>query len=75
MNSFFRHTLTLILTQIAKLQLSDTKDSELKWAEGFNIGTVVEGKVRDAKDFGVVISFEKYNDVFGFITHYQCMVS
>ncbi|RVX09623.1 rRNA biogenesis protein RRP5 [Vitis vinifera] len=63
--------LTLIVTQIAKLQLSDSEHSELKWAEGFNIGTVIEGKIHDAKDFGVVISFEKYNDVFGFITHYQ----
>lgn len=67
--------LTLIVTQIAKLQLSDSEHSELKWAEGFNIGTVIEGKIHDAKDFGVVISFEKYNDVFGFITHYQCMFS
>lgn len=61
----------LLEEKIAKLQLSDSEHSELKWAEGFNIGTVIEGKIHDAKDFGVVISFEKYNDVFGFITHYQ----
>ena len=27
--------------------------------------------MQDVKDFGVVINFEKYNGVFGFITHYQ----
>uniref|UniRef100_A0A5B7AEH9 rRNA biogenesis protein RRP5 n=1 Tax=Davidia involucrata TaxID=16924 RepID=A0A5B7AEH9_DAVIN len=57
--------------KIAKMQMSDSKGLELKWVEGFNIGGVLEGKVHDAKDSGVVISFEKYNDVFGFVTHYQ----
>ena len=56
---------------IAELQLSDSEDSELKWAEGFNFATIIEGKMQDVKDFGVVINFEKYNGVFGFITHYQ----
>lgn len=63
----------LLMTQIAKLQLSDSEDSKLIWAEGFNIGTVIEGVVQDVKDFGVVVSFEKYTDIFGFVTHYQCM--
>lgn len=49
--------------------------SGLKWDERFNIGTVVKGKVEDVKDVGLVISFEKYNDVFGFITNYQCKFS
>ncbi|CAL5439115.1 unnamed protein product [Camellia sinensis] len=56
---------------IAKLQLSDSKSLGLNWVEDFSIGSVVEGKVSDVKDFGVVVSFEKYNDVFGFVTHYQ----
>ncbi|CAL5321117.1 unnamed protein product [Camellia sinensis] len=56
---------------IAKLQLSDSKSLGLNWVEDFSIGSVVEGKVSDVKDFGVVVSFEKYNDVFAFVTHYQ----
>ncbi|XP_057982836.1 rRNA biogenesis protein RRP5 [Malania oleifera] len=57
--------------KIAKLQFSDSRVAELKWVEGFDIGSVIEGKVHEVKDFGVVISFEKYSDIFGFITHYQ----
>lgn len=49
--------------------------SDLKWDEKFNIGTVAEGRVEDVKDVGIVINFEKYNDVFGFITNYQCKFS
>lgn len=60
------------LLQIAMLQSSDPKGSELKWVEGFTIGSVIEGKIQAAKDVGVVVSFEKHNDIFGFITHYQC---
>ncbi|XP_044501490.1 rRNA biogenesis protein RRP5 [Mangifera indica] len=57
--------------KIATLQSSDPKGSELKWVEGFTIGSVIEGKIQAAKDVGVVVSFEKRNDIFGFITHYQ----
>ncbi|KAE8700921.1 RNA binding,RNA binding isoform 2 [Hibiscus syriacus] len=57
--------------KIAKLQSSDSDGSELKWVEGFNIGSVIEGKIGEAKDIGVVVSFDKYNDVLGFITRYQ----
>ncbi|CAL5418093.1 unnamed protein product [Camellia sinensis] len=60
---------------IAKLQLSDSKSLGLNWVEDFSIGSVVEGKVSDVKDFGVVVSFEKYNDVFAFVTHYQCGIT
>lgn len=60
------------LLQIAELQFSDSKGSDLKWVEEFNIGNVIEGKILESKEFGVVVSFDKYNDVFGFITHYQC---
>lgn len=58
--------------QIAKLQLSDSKSSDLKWVDEFSIGSVIEGKVQETKNFGAVISFQNYNDVLGFITHYQC---
>ncbi|CAN6577203.1 unnamed protein product [Malus baccata var. baccata] len=57
--------------KIATLQLLNSKESKSNWSEGFTIGSVVEGKVQEVKDVGVVVSFEKYNDVFGFITHYQ----
>ncbi|OIV89511.1 hypothetical protein TanjilG_20430 [Lupinus angustifolius] len=57
--------------KIAKLEYLGSGASDLKWDEGFNIGTVVKGKVADVKDVGVVVSFEKYNDVIGFITNYQ----
>ena len=60
------------MIQIANLQLSNSIRPELKWVEDFTIGDVVEGKVNDVKDFGVVVGFEKYSDVLGFVTHYQC---
>lgn len=46
--------------------------SDTKWDEGFNIGMVAKGKVKAVEDVGLVISFEHYNDVFGFIANYQC---
>ncbi|KAL6997499.1 hypothetical protein U1Q18_007623 [Sarracenia purpurea var. burkii] len=61
----------LLEEKIAKLQLLNCKNPELNWAEDFSIGNVIDGKVNDVKDFGVVVGFEKYRDVFGFVTHYQ----
>lgn len=60
------------MMQIAKLQVLNSEIPESNWVEAFSIGNVVEGKVNDMKDSGVVVSFEKYNDVFGFVTHHQC---
>lgn len=60
------------MIQIAKLQLLGSKEPKSNWSEGFTIGSVVEGKVQEVKDIGVVVGFEKYKNVFGFITHYQC---
>ncbi|XP_058758623.1 rRNA biogenesis protein RRP5-like [Vicia villosa] len=57
--------------KIAKLQYKNSSESDLKWDEKFNIGTVTEGRVEEIKDVGIVVCFEKYNDVFGFITNYQ----
>lgn len=54
------------------LQSSNHNGSELKWVEGFIIGSVIEGKVHESNDFGVVVSFEEHSDVYGFITHHQC---
>lgn len=54
------------------MQSRDSMASELKWIEGISIGSVIEGKIQEIKDVGVVVSFEKYGDVFGFITRYQC---
>lgn len=57
--------------KIAELHMSDLRSSKFSWPENLNIGCVVEGRISEAKEFGVVISFEKYTDVFGFITQYQ----
>ncbi|PON46626.1 Polyribonucleotide nucleotidyltransferase [Parasponia andersonii] len=61
----------LLEEEIARLQCLDSNGSELNWTEGFSIGCVVEGKIQESKDIGVVVSFDKYNDVLGFITPYQ----
>lgn len=58
--------------QIAKLQSVDLGGSDLRWVEQFNVGSTVKGKVHEIKEFGVVVSFQKYDDIFGFISHYQC---
>lgn len=61
----------LMKEKIAKLQCLGSGGSDLDWDEGFSIGAIVDGKVDDVKEVGVVLNFEKYNDVFGFITNYQ----
>ncbi|XP_060194089.1 rRNA biogenesis protein RRP5 isoform X2 [Lycium barbarum] len=61
----------LVEEKIAKLQLVDSGGSDLRWVEQFNLGSTVKGKVHEIKEFGVVVSFQKYDDVFGFISHYQ----
>ncbi|KAK4392383.1 rRNA biogenesis protein RRP5 [Sesamum angolense] len=61
----------LLEEKIAKLQVLDSECPGLSWTGGFGIASIIEGKVHEIKDFGVVISFEKYNDVYGFISHYQ----
>lgn len=60
--------------QIAKLQALDCEGPGFRWTDAFNICGIVEGKVHEIKDFGVVISFKEYSDVYGFISHYQCMI-
>ncbi|TYG70322.1 hypothetical protein ES288_D05G304200v1 [Gossypium darwinii] len=65
-SSLFRFFVPLL--PIARLQSLGSDGFDLKWIEGFNIGSVIE-----AKDIGVVVSFDKYNDVLGFITHSQLM--
>ena len=60
------------MTQISKLQLLGSESSELNWVDEFQVGSIIEGKVNEKKEFGVVISFEKYKDIFGFISQYQC---
>ncbi|KAJ8544824.1 hypothetical protein K7X08_017407 [Anisodus acutangulus] len=61
----------LVEEKIAKLQSVDSGGSDLRWVEQFNLGSTVKGKVHEIKEFGVVVSFQKYDDVFGFISHYQ----
>ncbi|CAO2824133.1 unnamed protein product [Amaranthus hypochondriacus] len=57
--------------KIAKLQMPISSSSEFSWPEDFSVGCAVEGRIDEAKDFGVAISFEKYGDVFGFISQHQ----
>ncbi|KAK2985370.1 hypothetical protein RJ640_029327 [Escallonia rubra] len=71
MDASFIQEYFLLEEKIAKLQLSDSNGSGLKWVDDFSIGGVIEGIVHEAKDVGVVISYPKYNDIFGFIAHYQ----
>ncbi|MCD7455829.1 hypothetical protein HAX54_029752, partial [Datura stramonium] len=61
----------LVEEKIAKLQSVDSGGSDLRWVEQFDFGSTVKGKVHEIKEFGVVVSFQKYDDVFGFISHYQ----
>lgn len=61
----------LLEEKIAELHYSDSKSNSLKWVKEFPIGNVIEGTVHETKESGVIISFQKYNDVFGFITHHQ----
>ncbi|KAL4578244.1 hypothetical protein LXL04_014364 [Taraxacum kok-saghyz] len=61
----------LLDEKIANLHYSESKSSNLKWVKEFPIGNVIEGVVHESKESGVIISFQKHNDVFGFITHHQ----
>lgn len=70
-DSSFIQEYFLMEEKIAKLQLLDSEGLALSWISAFDIGSIVEGKVHETKDFGVIISFKKYNDVYGFISHYQ----
>lgn len=72
---FYFYTLEFILHffgQIAKLQALDFESRHLRWVDEFGICSIVEGKVHEIKDFGIVISFEGYNDIYGFISHHHC---
>ncbi|KAK3020344.1 hypothetical protein RJ639_045328 [Escallonia herrerae] len=71
MDASFIQEYFLLEEKIAKLQLLDSNASGLKWVDDFGIGGVIEGIVHEAKDVGVVISYPKYNDIFGFVAHYQ----
>ncbi|WCJ34083.1 rRNA biogenesis protein RRP5 [Euphorbia peplus] len=53
------------------LQYSDSASLDMKWLEGFNIGSVIEATVKESKDVGIVVTFDKYNGVVGFIAHNQ----
>lgn len=53
------------------MQVSDLEDPGLRWTDEFGICSTIEGKVHEIKDFGGVVKFEQYNDVYGFISRYQ----
>ncbi|KAL6563943.1 hypothetical protein OROHE_005183 [Orobanche hederae] len=61
----------LLEEKIAKLQVLDSEDPGLRWIDEFGICSIIEGKVHEIKDYGVVVSFEEHKDVYGFISHYQ----
>ncbi|XP_050226780.1 rRNA biogenesis protein RRP5 [Mercurialis annua] len=67
----FLHEYFCLEEKVAKLQSSGSKGPDLKWVEAFNMGSIVEAKVQESKEVGLVVSFDGYNDVLGFITHYQ----
>ncbi|KAG0628431.1 hypothetical protein M758_1G025900 [Ceratodon purpureus] len=45
--------------------------SNLEWTESLAIGTCTAGEVQEIKDYGVIIKIPSYNDIVGFVTHYQ----
>lgn len=64
--------IVFLAIQIATLQSSEAKSSELSWVKSFSIGTVVKGEVQEIKEFGLVLSFKDYPDVVGFIANHHC---
>lgn len=54
------------------LQSSDSVGPNIKWFEDFKIGSVIEAKVQESKEYGIVVNIDKYDGVKGFIAHYQC---
>ncbi|KAM3248493.1 hypothetical protein P3L10_010262 [Capsicum annuum] len=69
--NYFLEVASAIDFCIAKLQSVDSGGSDLRWVEQFNLSCTVKGRVHEIKEFGVVVSFQKCDDVFGFISHYQ----
>ncbi|CAN0879206.1 rRNA biogenesis protein RRP5 [Linum grandiflorum] len=57
--------------KIAKFQSTDAEGPGFQWVEEFGVGSIIEGKIQESKEFGVVVSFDKYKNVLGFITNYQ----
>nr|GFB43618.1 rRNA biogenesis protein RRP5 [Tanacetum cinerariifolium] len=57
---------------ILQEKIAELNSSNLKWVKEFPIGNVIEGTVQSAKESGgFMISFKKYNEVLGFVTHHQ----
>ncbi|KAG0449548.1 hypothetical protein HPP92_027317 [Vanilla planifolia] len=61
----------LVEDKISALQAVDGKRCDVNWVKGFSIGSVVTGEIQEIKEFGVVISFENYVDVVGFVSQHQ----
>ncbi|XP_051148647.1 rRNA biogenesis protein RRP5 [Andrographis paniculata] len=70
-NTSFIQEYFVLEEKIANMQISDSEDPGLRWTDEFGIRSTIEGKIHEIKDFGAVVRFEKYNDVYGFISHYQ----
>lgn len=61
----------LLDEKIARLKMRDSEASDLNWVDKFVLGSVIEGKVTERKDFGVSISFPECEGIKGFISHYH----
>ncbi|XP_065857406.1 rRNA biogenesis protein RRP5-like [Euphorbia lathyris] len=66
LESYFR-----LEDKVRSCMFSDSISPDMKWLESFKIGSVIEAKVKESKDVGIVVTFDKYNGVVGFIAHYQ----
>lgn len=60
--------------QISVLQSFDGKFSNFNWFKDFSIGSVHMGKVKEIKESGVVLGFEKYGNIVGFVSQHQCKI-
>ncbi|CAN1306960.1 rRNA biogenesis protein RRP5 [Linum perenne] len=57
--------------KIAKFQSTDAEGAGSQWVQEFGVGCIIEGKIQESKEYGVVVSFDKYNNVLGFIANNQ----
>lgn len=58
--------------QLSVLKSLDGKISDFNWVKDFSIGSVHMGKVKEIKESGVVLGFEKCGNIVGFVSQHQC---
>lgn len=62
----------IYMVQISELQVSDNVAHNPKWEEKFYIESLVEVKILEKKEFGVLVGLSDHCDIFGFITNFHC---